>query len=158
MPDLLSALLERWYISERETLLRMLEHTTSVAPGDDETSLAFEEAAFDTHAKLEQIRQALEDEINSLRPGDSFVLKRWARGDSPREIAAQINVSVANVYARLRVLQKRVLYRSLKLADVHPEEKPPTTRLQAFEQLQRSLSLTSAKAAEWENVVREACR
>ena len=160
MPDLLRALLERWYISERETLLHTLEHTTSVANHDNKTRLAYEEEFFDTHAALEQVRRDFEDEINSLGPRDSFIIRCWASGATPREIAARMNVSVTTVYARLKVLQKRVLYRSLKLADKHPKGKAeaPTSRLQAFEELQRSLSLTSAKAAEWQDAIHEARR
>jgi hypothetical protein len=160
VPDLLRALLERWYISERETLLHTLEHTTSVANHDNKTRLAYEEEFFDTHAALEQVRRDFEDEINSLGPRDSFIIRCWASGATPREIAARMNVSVTTVYARLKVLQKRVLYRSLKLADKHPKGKAeaPTSRLQAFEELQRSLSLTSAKAAEWQDAIHEARR
>jgi hypothetical protein len=159
-PDLFRALLENWCISERGLFLRTLEHTTPVANADDETRLESEELSFDTDAALEQVRRDFEDEINNLDERDSFLLRCWARGDTPRRIASQMNESVATVYQHLKVIQKRVLYRSLKLADdpARGKARAPASRLQAFEQLQRRLDLTSAKAAAWQNAVREARR
>ena len=156
--DLLHVVLERLCVSERGNLLRALEQTSDFANEVDELPGASEEMSFD--AAREQMRIDLMDEVSQLSSREALLFKRWAEGVVLSEIASEINESLPTVNRELKSLQKRLLYRLSKQQDHRSGTKvsAPASRLAAFEQLQRRLSLTSAEAAAWQNAVREARR
>jgi hypothetical protein len=57
-----------------------------------------------------------------------------------------------------RVSEEEAVRRALEQAHALTSSATKESRLEAFKELQRSLSLTSGKAAEWQDAIREARR
>jgi len=70
-------------------------------------------------------------------------------------MTARLLVHVAEAWG---VSQEEAIRRALEQANAKTDVPSKEARLEAFKELQRRLRLTSAKAAEWQNAVREARR
>lgn len=92
-----------------------------------------------------------------LSEREVLLLKYYLQGSSAKEIAEELGEDVKTIRYDLNMLRSKVWYR-VKRAKSGETPVTPPSRLEAFKQLQRRLKLTSAKAAEWQNAIREARR
>lgn len=92
--------------------------------------------------------------LDHLTEREAFVLNRWAQGSSPKEIAGELfegeHIPIRQVHSLLKKMQKRLIAAGKK--------GPATGRLEAFNELRRSLHLTSDKAREWQDAIHAARR
>ena len=147
-------------MSEQGTIRRILEQTIALENDFAERAGESEEISFDARAALEQMRIDVRNELSLITAKELFLLKRYGEGAKVTEIASELSESPKITIHRLYTLQKRVLYRLSKRPDYRTRAKvtAPASRLEAFAELQRRLFLTSAKAAKWQNAIREARR
>jgi len=140
-------------VSEEEAIRRAVEVT---APVDNlaEVSDVLESEAF----------QAFLDTLDSKRKAplsdrDVFLLTRHLEGYKNAEIAQELGEDVRVTRYHWQVVMSKIRYRLRKILD-RPKTTTatPSSRWQAFQELQRRLGLTAAKAAAWQDDVREARR
>jgi DNA-binding NarL/FixJ family response regulator len=108
--------------------------------------------------KLEKERVI--DALLALNWQECLVLELWTTGKPLIEIASELSLSVPTVYQHLRTIQKRLLNsREDRTRSRLVKELPSSqSRLQAFDQLQKSVKLTPRKAGEWQTVINDARR
>lgn len=149
--NLLSALADRWGVSKLEAVRRALSQTTARTI-DLKTP---REESMEEQMEIEDLVGA----IGPLTKRETDLLALHLQGITNYEIASRLAEDVKVVRSDLNALIMKVRYRlnrahSLSVA----RGTAPASRMEAFAELQRRLSLTSAKADEWENAVREARR
>lgn len=81
---------------------------------------------------------------------DPHIISAWQSGKSVIEIAAEGQLPIQRVVRIIRQVQKQMLQRAEKTGG--------SARVKAFKELQRSLHMTPADAAEWQHVIRQARR
>ncbi len=92
--------------------------------------------------------------LGPLTDREVFLLTRYLEVYSQNERAVELNEDELLTRFHLNVVRAKVHYRLEKAM----KKTTATDRLETFKELQRSLQLTSAKAKEWQDAVREARR
>ena len=109
---------------------------------------------------LEEKKARLIEALLSLKRQEWLVLELWTTGTPLIEIASELNQSVPTVSRHLLNIQRRLIKSSSARVRVGlaPRVVSAESRLQAFEQLQKSVKLNPLKAGEWQNAVNDARR
>lgn len=139
-----------WGVSEKEAVRRAVE-VTSAVDNLAEILDVLESEAF---------RDAFDSKMKApLSEREVFLLTRHLEGYKNAEIAQELGEDLRVTRYHWQVVMSKIRYRLRKMVD-RPKEPvaTPSSRWQAFQELQRRLGLTAAKAAAWQDDVREARR
>jgi DNA-binding CsgD family transcriptional regulator len=88
-----------------------------------------------------------------LTEREAAMLRLSAQGLSLQEIARELDASGSRTVRELKAAQKKIL-QCIRT----PGKRTASSRLQTLQKLQQNLQLTSAKAQEWQDAIREARR
>jgi hypothetical protein len=133
--ELLVHLADKWGLTWEEAILRALEHMTAMS---QESNIAQQAEELDEDRVKDRLR-GLELDRRFLR----YLKEHPAHKESETE---DLNA----LWIKSTLFVRRLLKAKAQLT--------LSERLKAFKELQRSLQLTSAKAQEWQDAVRDARR